>query len=214
MDAPPITPSPLPPAAEILAEQTVHHGRFPKQVLRFRFRRFDGTMSRPLSWEVWRRGQAAALLPYDPETDRVVLIEQFRLPALLAGLAPRLLEVPAGLLDEDDPERCARRETTEEAGLSVGRTEKLGLYLLTPGGSDERIHLFAGEVAAPPTGADGIGGRFGLAEEGEDIRVRVFDANDAIEAAFDGRVSNATTAIALAWLGLNRDRLRREWSRP
>jgi len=212
MDAPPHSPSPAAPEAEILGQETVHQGRFPKQVVRFRFRRFDGSMSRTLTWEVWRRGEAAALLPYDPVADRVVLIEQFRLPALLAGLAPRLLEVPAGLLDDDSAEACARRETEEEAGLAVGRIEQLGLYLLTPGGSDERIHMFAGQVTAPPTDADGIAGHFGLPEESEDIRVRVFDAADAIAAAFDGRVTNATTAIALAWLGLHRDRLRREWN--
>jgi ADP-ribose pyrophosphatase len=207
MDAPP------PPAdAEILSEETVHHGRFPKQLVRFRYRRFDGAMSRPLAWEVWRRGAAVAVLPDDAAADRVVLIEQFRLPARLAGIAPVLLEVPAGLLDGDDPEACARRELLEETGLAMRRLEPLGHYLLTPGGSDETIHIFAGEVTAPEAGADGIAGHFGLAEENEDIRVRVFGADDAIAAAFDGRVRNATTAIALAWLGLNRDRLRRAWN--
>jgi ADP-ribose pyrophosphatase len=152
------------------------------------------------------------VLPYDPTADRVVLIEQFRLPAHLAGIPAVLLEVPAGLLDSDDPEACGRREMIEETGLAVGRIERLGHYLLTPGGSDETIHIFAGEIQAPPFDADNIAGHFGLPEENEDIRVRVFDAADAIAAAFDGRVRNATTAIALAWLGLNRSRLRREWT--
>jgi ADP-ribose pyrophosphatase len=207
MDAPPPTAD-----AEILSEETVHHGRFPKQLVRFRYRRFDGAMSRSMTWEVWRRGAAVAVLPYDAAADRVVLIEQFRLPARLAGITPILLEVPAGLLDGDSPGACARREMIEETGLAVGRMERLGHYLLTPGGSDETIHIFAAEIEAPATDDDGIAGHFGLPEENEDIRVRVFDAADAIAAAFDGRVRNATTAIALAWLGLNRDRLRRAWS--
>jgi ADP-ribose pyrophosphatase len=205
------TPPPI-PDAEILAEETVHGGRFPKQVVRFRYRRFDGTLSRALAWEIFRRGPAVALLPYDPRRDRVVLIEQFRLPARYAGVPPWLLEVPAGLLDSEDPAHCARREVHEETGLAVGRMEALGHYLLTPGGSDETVHIFAGEVAAPAADAAGIAGYFGLADENEDIRVRVFDAADAVAAAFDGRVRNAITVIALAWLGLNRDRLRRAWA--
>jgi ADP-ribose pyrophosphatase len=196
---------------ELLDRTRVWHGRFPLETIRFRYRRFDGAISRPLTWEVWRRGRAVALLPYDPVADRVVLIEQVRLPAHLAGRNPIMLEVPAGLLVSDDPAACARRETFEEAGLAVGAMERIGDFLLTPGGSDETIMLFAGRVAAPPADADGFAGVFGLDEENEDIRVRVFDAADAVAAAFDGRVGNATTAIALAWLGLNRDRLRQAW---
>lgn len=202
---------PAPPALTILAEETVHRGRFPKQLVRFRYRRFDGTMSRPLTWEVWRRGRAVAVLPYDPGSDRVVLIEQFRLPAHYAGMAPSLLEVPAGLLEDETAEACVRRELHEETGLALLAFERLGEFLLTPGGSDETIILFAGKVAAPAAAAGGIAGYFGLREESEDIRVRVFDAADAIAAAFDGRVTNAITAIALAWLGLNHSRLRQEW---
>ncbi len=198
--------------AEILSEETVHRGRFPKQLVRFRYRRFDGSMSDALTWEIWRRGRAVAVLPYDPATDQVVLIEQFRLPAHYAGMPPRMLEVPAGLLEGDDPEHCARRETQEETGLELSAIERLGEFLLTPGGSDETIVIFAGRITAPAADADGIAGHFGLAEENEDIRVRVFEASDAIAAAFDGRVQNATTAIALSWLGLNRARLRRAWS--
>lgn len=201
------------PLAEILSEETVHQGRFPKQLVRFRYRRFDGAMSNALTWEIWRRGPAVAVLPYDPATDRVVLIEQFRLPAQYAGLVPRVLEVPAGLLDSESPEHCARREMIEETGLELSALERLGEYLLSPGGSDETVVLFAGRIAAPPADADGVAGHFGLAEENEDIRVRVFAAADALAAAFDGRVQNATTAIALAWLGLHRERLREKWCR-
>jgi ADP-ribose pyrophosphatase len=197
------------PPAEILERTTLAPGRWPLEAIRFRYRRFDGAFSAPQTWTVWRRGQAVAVVPYDPATDRVVLIEQFRLPAHLAGRDPIMLEVPAGLLESADPEACARREVVEEAGVELSRIEPIGDYLLTPGGSDETIMLFAGQVAAPPLG---VGHVFGLAHEHENIRVTVFDAADAVAAAFDGRVANATTAIALAWLGLNRDRLRRQWA--
>jgi ADP-ribose pyrophosphatase len=199
--------SPSPPA-EIIDRSTLAPGRWPLEAIRFRYRRFDGAFSDPQTWTVWRRGRAVAVVPYDPITDRVVLIEQFRLPAWLAGRDPVLLEVPAGLLESADPEACARREVAEEAGVELLRIEAVGDFLLTPGGSDETIMLFAGQVAAPQLGQGGV---HGLAHEHENIRVTVFDAADAIAAAFDGRVANATTAIALAWLGLNRDRLRKEW---
>jgi ADP-ribose pyrophosphatase len=79
---------PLPghPDVEIESEQRVWNGRFPLDVVRFRHRRFDGCPSELRTWELWRRGRAAALLPYDPDTDAVVLMEQFRLPALAAGI--------------------------------------------------------------------------------------------------------------------------------
>src|SRR5262249_54921521 len=79
---------PHPPAAAVTSEQRVWAGRFALAVGRSRHRRFDGTQSGAKTWELWRRGRAAAVLPYDPMADAVVLIEQFRLPALAAGLDP------------------------------------------------------------------------------------------------------------------------------
>ena len=102
---------PAHPDVEVDSEQRVWNGRFPLDVIRFRHRRFDGAISGVKTWEVWRRGRAAALLPYDPVADAVVLIEQFRLPALAAGLDPVLVELPAGLCDDGEtPEATARRE--------------------------------------------------------------------------------------------------------
>lgn len=69
---------------QVSSERRVWNGRFPLDEVRFRHRRFDGSLSGERTWEVWRRGRAAAVLPYDPAVDVVVLIEQFRLPALVA----------------------------------------------------------------------------------------------------------------------------------
>ncbi len=96
--------------------------------------------------------------------------------------------------------------------LDVGRLVRIGAFLLTPGGSDELCNLFAGEVTAPPACPDGIAGHTGLAEENEDIRTRVWQADAAIEAALTGRFANAVTAIALFWLAARRDWLRATWS--
>ena len=208
-------PAPLPPHPDttIESDETVWHGRFPLQRIRFRHRRFDGHMSGLRTWELWRRGRAAALLPYDPVADAVVLIEQFRLPALAAGIDPVLVEIPAGLCDPgESPEATLLREAEEEMHLAPRRLVRIGDFLLTAGGSDEHVAIHVGEVTAPPADAEGLVGAAGLDDEQEDIRVRVWPAQAAIDAAMDGKFANSVTAIALLWLGLRRERLRKEWT--
>ena len=206
------TPIPPYPGLQVTSDETVWSGRFAVQVVEFKQRRFDGTLSGTRRWELFRRGRAAAVLPYDPHADQVVLIEQFRLPALAAGLDPMMVEIPAGLCEPDeDPAATIRREAQEEMGLHVEQLERIGDFLLTPGGCDERCAVFAGRVHAPEAGADGLAGHFGLAAESEDIRVRVLPAQDAIAAAVAGQYPNSVTTIALLWLGAKRDWLRSMW---
>ena len=142
----------------------------------------------------------------------MVLIDQFRLPALVAGLDPVLVELPAGLCDDGEtPETTARRETMEEMGLAVGAMRRLGGFLLTPGGADELCELYVGRVQAPRADGDGIAGHAGMASEHEDIRVRVWPAERAIAAALNGRLTNSVTMIGLLWLAAQRPALRKEW---
>jgi ADP-ribose pyrophosphatase len=191
----------------------VWSGRFPLDVVRFRHRRFDGAQSGVKTWEVWRRGRAAAVLPYDPAADAVVLIEQFRLPALVAGVEPVLVELPAGLCDDgEQPETTARREAAEEMGLELGELRRIGGVLLTPGGADEHCELYVGRIHAPPSDADGIAGHAGAADEHEDIRVRVWPAERAIQMALRGEITNSVTMIGLLWLASQRPALRKEWA--
>ena len=206
--------APIPSFDGVIIErqQTVWSGRFAVDEVSFRHRRFDGTMSGLRTWEVFRRGRAAAMLPYDPWTDQVVLIEQFRLPALVAGVQPVMVEIPAGLCDAGEtPDTTARREAEEEMGLRADLVLPMLDVVLTPGGSDERCTLLAGRVRSPAADADGVAGSAGLASEHEDIRVRVLPATQAIENAADGRYANSVTALALLWLGARRNRLRAEW---
>ncbi|CAH2604998.1 ADP-ribose pyrophosphatase [Rhodovastum atsumiense] len=209
--------SPLPPwpGLTVESDETVWNGRFPLQRIKFRHRRFDGDTSPVRTWELWRRGRAAALLPYDPVADVVVLIEQFRLPALAAGVDPVMVEVPAGLCDPgEDVATTLVRETQEELGLTPRRILPISDILLSPGGCDEFCALHAGEVTAPPCDAEGIVGRTGLASEAEDIQVRIWPADRAIEAALAGQMPNAVTAIALLWLAAKRETLRTLWKDP
>ena len=210
----PRTHPPVEPNADtrIESQQRVWDGRFPLDVVRFRHRRFDGTLSATRTWELWRRGSAAAVLPYDPDTDQVVLIEQYRLPALAAGIDPVLVELPAGLCDAGEtPEQTARREMLEEMSLPVTTLLPIGDFLLTPGGADERCALYLGRVVAPLADIAGIVGVAGLAEENEDIRTRVWPAAHAIEAALAGRFANVVTTLGLLWLAARHDTMRAAW---
>ncbi len=204
----------LPPAPglEVESSELVWNGRFPLQLVRFRHRRFDGGMTGTRTWELWRRGSAAALLPYDPIADVVVLIEQFRLPAAAAGFAPVMVEIAAGLCDAgESPEETVRREAVEEMGIAPGALVRMGNFLLSPGGCDEHVTIFAGDVRLDDIPAGGILGHGGLSDEDEDIRVRAVPAQEAIDQAVSGGYPNVVTTLALLWLAARRDKLRMEW---
>ncbi|HWB48965.1 MAG TPA: NUDIX domain-containing protein [Stellaceae bacterium] len=178
-------------------------------VYRFQHRLFSGEWSGERIYDVIRRGAAVGVLLYDPERDTVVLVEQFRLPPLLAGYSPWVVEVVAGLVDRDNEthEEVGRRETVEEAGLEVvGALVPIQRYVPMPGNSDETISLFCGRVDSSQAG-----GVFGLADEHEDIRVVVKPLAE-LEAMVDaGQVDTGHTLICLYWLLRHREALRRQW---
>jgi ADP-ribose pyrophosphatase len=176
---------------------------------RFRHRLFSGEWSAVRSYDVLRRGRAVAIILYDPDRDSVVLVEQFRLPALLAGSSPWQLEAAAGMIDTDETaEMVAVRETREETGLGlIGEPIVIQRYLPSAGGSDESVVLFCGRVDSALAA-----GVHGLPEEHEDIRVAVKTLAE-IEAMLDaGAIENGHTLIALYWLLRHRDRLQQLWA--
>jgi ADP-ribose pyrophosphatase len=199
---------PAHPDVEIV-ESTQAFERFLRvEVFRFRHRLFSGEWSALRSYDVLRRGQAAAIVLYDPDRESVVLVEQFRLPALLAGSTPWQLETAAGLIGSGEtPAAVAIRETQEETGLAlIGDPVPIQRYLPSVGGSDESVFLFCGRVDA--TAAGGV---HGLAEEHEDIRVVVKTLAE-IEALLDaGAIESGHTLIALYWLLRHRNRLHQLW---
>jgi ADP-ribose diphosphatase len=190
-----------------ITEATKAFERFLRiDVIRFRHRRFTGEWSAPHTHDVLRRGPAVGVVLYDPDRDNVVLIEQFRLPALLAGALPWQIEVVAGLVDADEtPETVAIRETREETGLALqGKLIPIQRYLPSCGASDESVFLFCACVDS-----SAAGGVHGVPEEGEDIRVVVKTIAE-IEALLDtGMIENGHSLVALYWLLRHRERLRR-----
>ncbi|WP_339523256.1 NUDIX domain-containing protein [Pseudomonas sp. EA_35y_Pfl2_R111] len=193
---------------EIIERESCFSGFYKLDRLRLRHRQFAGGMGPELSRELFVRFDAVCVLPYDPQRDCVVLIEQFRVGAMEKSANPWLLELVAGLIDKDEePEEVARREAIEEANLPLTSLWPITQYYPSPGGSDERVHLFVGRCDS-----EGAGGVYGLAEEGEDIRVHVWPLEDALDAVKDGRIDNAASIIALQWLALNRVEVRGLWS--
>ena len=202
-------PLPSHPDAELALTTTVSARHLRIDTLRFRHRLFSGEWSAERNYDVLRRGQAVAIVLYDPDRDQVVLVEQFRLAALLAGGSPWQLEAAAGLIDtEETPQAVAERETQEETGLTlIGAPLPVQHYLSSSGNSDEGIFLFCGRVDA--TAAAGV---HGLPEEHEDIRVVVKTLTE-VEALLDaGAIESGHTLIGLYWLLRHRDRLRRLWA--
>ena len=183
----------------ILQRQEVFH-RFVFRIdeVRLRHERFDGSMSAEITRLIFNRGDSVAMLLHDAERDQILLCEQFRLPACDKGPG-WLLEVPAGMIDGDeDPAESARRESLEETGYSPRTLERIGCVYLSPGGSSERIHLFYAEVSLADKIADGGG----LVAEGEDIRLVLMPASEAIAKARRGEINDAKTLIALQWLAI------------
>lgn len=194
---------------EIIARETLYSGFFSMEIYRFRHRLFNGEMSGEIRREIFERGHAAVLLPFDPVRDEVVLVEQIRIAAYDVSESPWLLEMVAGMIEEGESvEDVARREALEEAGLIVGRTKPVLSYLASPGGTSERLSIMVGEVDA--TTADGI---HGLADENEDIRVHVVSREQAYQWVEEGKIDNAASVIALQWLQLHYQTLRNEWKK-
>ena len=194
---------------EIIARETLYSGFFSMDLYRFRHRLFNGEMSGEIRREIFERGHAAVLLPFDPVRDEVVLVEQIRIAAYDVSASPWLLEMVAGMIEEGESvEDVARREALEEAGLVVGRTKPVLSYLASPGGTSERLSIMVGEVDA--TTAEGI---HGLADENEDIRVHVVSREQAYQWVEEGKIDNAASVIALQWLQLHYQTLRNEWKK-
>ena len=193
---------------EFIARESLYKGFFSLELYRFRHQLFNGEMSGEVQREIFERGHASVLLPFDPVRDEVVLVEQIRIAAYDTSETPWLLEMVAGMIEEgESPEDVARREAVEEAGLEVGRVKEVLSYLASPGGTSERLTIMVGEVDA--TTAKGI---HGLADENEDIRVHVVSREQAYQWVEEGKIDNAASIIALQWLQLHYQTLRHEWT--
>lgn len=160
--------------------------------------RKDGTHR--LSREVYHRTPAACILLHDRQRDLVVLVKQFRLPALLNGEQAFMIEVPAGLLDGDEPEEAIRREAMEETGYRVRDIRFLFNSMVSPGSVTELLSFFYAAIDLSDRVTEGGG----LAEEHEDIEVLEVPLEEAYAMIGKGEIIDAKTIMLLQWAMLNR----------
>jgi ADP-ribose pyrophosphatase len=197
-----------PEDVEILETRRGYSGYSRLDVVRLRHRLFAGGWTPAFDRELLDRGDAVAVLPYDPQADAVVLIEQFRIGAQFAQMAPWQIEAIAGLVDEGETaETVARRESAEEAGCTVVELVPICRFLATPGISNETVQLYCARIDS--AGRDGA--IHGLPHEHEDIRVRVMPLSAALHLIERQELANAPALIALQWLALHKEELCRRW---
>lgn len=192
---------------DIIEKTTVFQGYFRIDAYRLRHSLHAGGMSDEMRREVFERGHAVAVLPYDPARREVILLEQFRIGAHAAGVDPWLTEIVAGIIGAGEtPEQVARREVAEETGLTALDLHHALDYLASPGGTSESVNFFVARVDAA-----GAGGIHGLDHEHEDIRVMPTPAAAALARLAAGTINNAQALVALQWFALNENKLRAAW---
>lgn len=189
--------------------ENLYDGFFKINLYQFKHALFAGGESEVIRREILERGDAVAVLPYDPVTEQVLLIEQIRIGAIKSKHTPWLLECIAGMTDgSEDYESVVKKEAFEEAGLNLTELEFMLSYLSSPGGTTERLYLYLAhaDLSQMTTGI------YGLDTEGEDIKTHIMDLDEAFERLNRGEIDNAATVICLQWLALNRDRIRKKWA--
>ena len=145
--------------------------------------------------EVYDRGNGATVLLYNRQKQSVVLVRQFRVATWVNGnLDGMLIETCAGLLDDDEPEACIRKEAIEETGYQVSNVRKVFQLYMSPGGVTEIVHFFIAEYDERLRQNNGGG------VEDEDIDVLELPFAQAIEMIRSGEICDGKTVILLQYL--------------
>ncbi|MFN2288400.1 MAG: NUDIX domain-containing protein [Chromatocurvus sp.] len=191
----------------VLEEQSAFSGYFRVARVTLEHRCFNGGWSSPLTREVFHRGDAVGVLPYEPETDSLILLEQFRPGALRGDASPWMLELVAGIIETGESDiDVVHREAQEEAGCELAELVPVASFYPSAGACSEHVRLFCGRVLT-----SGAGDVHGLDSEGEDILVHRIARTEALELLAADRIANGHTLVALQWLALHGDRLRQRW---
>ncbi|MBA1148057.1 NUDIX domain-containing protein [Ectothiorhodospiraceae bacterium WFHF3C12] len=197
----------MPVRVEVLERQRLHDGFISVERLRLRHALFGGGLSDVLIREVYANRRGVGVLPYDPQHDAVILVEQFRIGALDMPSGPWLIELIAGMVEPGETDEVvAHRESAEEADCRLDVLWPICEYVSTPGVSAETVQLYCAR-----TDSAGLGGIHGEPKEGEDIRVHVVSMGEALEMMSNGVIQSAMPIIALQWMALNRQRIRDAW---
>lgn len=156
----------------------------------------DGT-TETQSREAYDRGNGAVILLYNTTSNTVILTRQFRLPTYINGNSTgMLIEACAGLLDNDNPEDCIKRETEEETGYKISKVEKIFEAYMSPGSVTEILYFFIAEYSNEMKINDGGG----LEEEGENIEVLELSFEESLKMIDTGEIKDAKTIMLLQHL--------------
>lgn len=160
-----------------------------------------------MSREVFHAGASVSTLLYIPETDQILLNQQFRIGAFMAGVEdPFLFECVDGRIDEDEaPEVAARREVQEETGNEALDMIALGTVYSSPGPVAQKFHLFVARIAKPQAGV------FGEAHEGEEIKTHLLPAASVLEMLDQNKIKNVTTVTVLNWFFRRKSEILAKW---
>lgn len=150
--------------------------------------------------EVYDRGNGAAILLYSSTQKTVILTRQFRLPTYLNGnKTGMMIEVCAGLLDQDHPEQCIIRETEEETGYRLSSVRKVFESYMSPGAVTEILYFFVGEYNASMKVSEGGG----VEHEQENIDVLEYTFEEAYAMIASGQIKDAKTIMLLQYAKIN-----------
>ena len=192
---------------EVIERDLAFDGFFRLERVTLRHRLFAGGWSQPFTRELFQRGDAVAVLPYDPINDQVILVEQFRVGAIRGADSPWMFELVAGIVEPGESDiEVAYRESMEEAGCELDMLKPIATFYPSSGACSEQIRTFVGRVVSA-----GVGEVHGLDAEHEDLLVHAVSRDDAIAMLDDGQINNGHTLIALQWLARHGEELRREW---
>jgi ADP-ribose pyrophosphatase len=188
---------------KIINKEILYSGFFRMEKYCLQHTLYAGGWSAAINRELFVRGSCVAVLLYDPERDKVVLIEQFRAGAILQPDRAWLVEIVAGAIEEGETAiEVAYRESIEEAGCEIQELIVINEFYTTPGGASERITLFCGKIDSTK-----VGGIHGLDHEDEDIWVRSVDFDEAYRMVESNEIESAIPIIAIQWLALNKEKI-------
>jgi ADP-ribose pyrophosphatase len=195
---------------EIISEDVKYEGHFKVLIQNLRFRMFAGGWSQVIKRERVIIEAAVAVLLYHPAEDAVLLVEQFRPGAIKHENnidSPWLLEPVAGIIEIGDTiEETAKREVEEESGCVVLDLIPICKYLVSPGISNEIVHVMCGRI----NNYD-LSYTYGLISESEEIKIHILPVAKAFDLLENNKIIAASSIIALQWLKINIQNVRDRW---